>query len=221
MPFPSIEDLYNISAPKWFAAIACIVVSILIAYYAIGWLRSLYNIRNNRRHAVGRLKALKERAPVERDQKSMPGQPLEIKEITQATCNDSNQEEDPKFFLEFLSESEDAANFTVDKAKELKRPPQPILPLPSGTMVRAIRKFSRIKMGTPGIVTGVAASDLWWSQPKYICTFADNLQVLALPKQIDPFNHGYSLEDLRQADIKVISSRHATLRAQKLLSRRR
>jgi hypothetical protein len=91
-----------------------------------------------------------------------------------------------------------------------------ILPIPIGSKVWAICKLGSVNKGTPGIITGVVEARFFWQSPKYQCTFANNVSVLASPKDIELYNHGHSLEDLKQPDLNSILSRRMTLRAQQL-----
>jgi two-component system, chemotaxis family, chemotaxis protein CheY len=93
----------------------------------------------------------------------------------------------------------------------------PGLPLPVGSKVWAARNFGSVTEGTPGIITGVADARFFWESPMYLCTFANNTKVRARPKDIEPCNHGHSLEELEQPDLKSILSKRMTLRAQQLL----
>src|SRR5437763_2231910 len=71
------------------------------------------------------------------------------------------------------------------------------LVLKVGTKVIAVRNFGPIKEGAPGIITEIAeAPFFFWSRSIYLCTFAENLKVAAKPKEIDDYDHGYSLNDL-------------------------
>ena len=96
---------------------------------------------------------------------------------------------------------------------------RPELPLPVGSKVWAVCKFGSVTEGTPGIITGVTEVRFFWQSPMYLCTFANNMRVRARPKDIEPYNHAHSLEELKQSDFKSIQSQHMTLRAQQLLSR--
>jgi hypothetical protein len=68
-----------------------------------------------------------------------------------------------------------------------------------GTRVIAVRNFGPIKEGQPGIVAGIAA-ERWFrlSKPIYLCTFADNVKIAARPKEVEDYDHGYSLADLEK-----------------------
>jgi hypothetical protein len=47
------------------------------------------------------------------------------------------------------------------------------------------------------------------------------MKVHARPKDIEPYNHGHSLEELEQPDLQSILSRRMTLRAKQLFSQQR
>jgi hypothetical protein len=67
-------------------------------------------------------------------------------------------------------------------------------PLQIGTRVVAVRNFGPITEGQPGIITGIAEERwLWLSKRIYLCTFADNVKIAARPKEVDDYDHGYSL----------------------------
>jgi hypothetical protein len=114
---------------------------------------------------------------------------------------------------------------TILEREELLEPEpsvKPGLPLRVGTKVRAVRNFGPVKKDAPGIITRLIDLPLfWWSRPAYLCTFADNMKVHARPKLIEPFDHGYNLEELEQPDFASILSRQITLRAQQLFSGQR
>jgi hypothetical protein len=98
---------------------------------------------------------------------------------------------------------------------------KPELPLKIGTKVQAVRAFGPVKVGTLGIITGVADVSLFrWSRPTYLCTFAGNIKVHARPKQIEAFDHGHRLDELEQLDFQSILSRRIMWRAQSVLRRR-
>jgi hypothetical protein len=101
---------------------------------------------------------------------------------------------------------------------EAQQVPSPKLPLPVGSKVWAVCNFGRVPEGAPGIITGAAEVSFFWQSPMYLCTFANNIKVRARPKDIEPYNHGHSLQELEQADFNSILSRRMTLRAQHLLS---
>jgi hypothetical protein len=82
--------------------------------------------------------------------------------------------------------------------------------------VWTICKLGSVTQGAPGIITGKAEAHFFWQSSKYQCTFANNMTVLASRKDIELYNHGHSLEDLKQADFNSILSKRMTLRAQKL-----
>jgi hypothetical protein len=98
---------------------------------------------------------------------------------------------------------------------------RPELPLQVGSKVWAVCKFGSVTQGTPGIITGAAEVRFFWQSPTYLCTFANNMKVRARPKDIEPYNHAHSLEELEQPDLKSIQSRRLTMRAEQLLSRQR
>jgi len=95
------------------------------------------------------------------------------------------------------------------------------LPLSVGSRVWAVCKIGSVTKGTPGIITGAAEARFFWQSPTYLCTFANNMKVRVRPKDIEPYNHAHSLEELEQSDLQSIQSRRMTLRAEKLLSRQR
>ena len=97
----------------------------------------------------------------------------------------------------------------------------PKLPLPLGSKVWAVCNFGRVPQGAPGIITGAAEARFFWESPMYLCTFANDMKVRARPKDIEPYNHRHSLQELEQADFDSMLSQRMTLRAQHLLSRRR
>jgi hypothetical protein len=75
------------------------------------------------------------------------------------------------------------------------------LPLPIGTKIVAVCNIGSVKEGAPGIITGTAEEPFFWrSRPIYLCTFADNMRIAARPKEIDDYDHRYSLADLAPPD---------------------
>jgi len=78
------------------------------------------------------------------------------------------------------------------------------LPLPIGTRIVAVRNFGPVQDGAPGIITGTAEYPFfWWSRPYYLCTFAGNLKIAEKPKEIDDFDHGYSMAALENPDFAL------------------
>ena len=66
-----------------------------------------------------------------------------------------------------------------------------------GARVIAVRNFGPVKEGQPGIVTGIAEERWFWkSKQIYLCTFADNVRIAARPREIEGYDHSYSLTDL-------------------------
>ena len=82
--------------------------------------------------------------------------------------------------------------------------------LQMGARVVAVRSFGPVKEGQPGIITGIAEERWFWrSRPIYLCTFADNVKIAARPKEIDDYDHGYSLADLEVPNfLSVQAARH-------------
>jgi hypothetical protein len=71
------------------------------------------------------------------------------------------------------------------------------LPLTVGTKIIAVRNIGPVREGAPGIVTDIAEVPFFFrSRPMYLCTFAGNLKIAARPKEIDDYDHGYTLERL-------------------------
>jgi hypothetical protein len=69
------------------------------------------------------------------------------------------------------------------------------LPLTVGTKIIAVRNIGPVREGAPGIITGIAEVPFFFrSRPVYLCTFAGNLKLAARPKEIDDYEHGYTLE---------------------------
>lgn len=114
------------------------------------------------------------------------------------------------------------ANTTIEltlvseKLPKTRQTESPKLPMPIGSKVWTICKLGSVTQGAPGIITGKAEARFFWQSSKYQCTFANNMTVLAGPKDIELYNHGHSLEDLKQADLNSILSKRMTLRAQQL-----
>jgi hypothetical protein len=74
------------------------------------------------------------------------------------------------------------------------------LPFKVGTKVIAVPNFGPIKEGTPGIITETAEYPFFfWSRSMYLCTFADSLKVAVKPKDLDNYDHGFSLEELEHS----------------------
>jgi hypothetical protein len=79
-----------------------------------------------------------------------------------------------------------------------------------GTRVVAVRNFGPVKEGQPGIVTGTAEERwLWRTKLIYLCTFADNVRIAARPKEVEDFDHGYSLADLEAPNFLSVQAAHA------------
>ena len=84
------------------------------------------------------------------------------------------------------------------------------LPLQIGTKIVAVGSFGPVKEGQPGIVTGIAEERWFWRlKPIYLCTFADNVKITARPKEVEDYDHGYSLTDLEATNfMSVQAARH-------------
>lgn len=68
-----------------------------------------------------------------------------------------------------------------------------------GTKIIAIRNIGPVQEGQPGIITGlVQVPYFFWSRTAYLCTFFGNIGVSAYPKEVDEFNHEFSLEALEE-----------------------
>jgi hypothetical protein len=73
-----------------------------------------------------------------------------------------------------------------------------------GARVIAVRNIGPVKEGQPGIVTGIAEERWFWkSKPIYLCTFADNVRIAARPKEVEDYDHGYSLADLENPNFLI------------------
>lgn len=127
-----------------------------------------------------------------------------------------HQEKPPKKPLAFPV-SAASQHVVTHEEPAYRQAASPILPMPIESKVWAICKVGSVNKGTPGIITGVAEARFFWQSPKYQCTFANNVNVLANPNDVELYNHGHSLEDLKQPDLSSILSRRMTLRAQQLL----
>jgi len=79
-----------------------------------------------------------------------------------------------------------------------------------GARVVAVRNFGPVTESQPGIVTGIAEEKWFWkSKPIYLCTFADNMKVVARLKEIEGYDHGYSLADLENPNfLSAQAARH-------------
>ena len=76
-----------------------------------------------------------------------------------------------------------------------------------GTRVVAVRSFGPVKVGQLGIVTGIAEERRFWrSKPIYLCTFAGNVKLAACPKEVEDYDHGYSLADLEAPDFLSVQA---------------
>ena len=74
------------------------------------------------------------------------------------------------------------------------------LPLAIGTSIIAVRDFGPVREGAPGIITGIVEVPFFWlSRPMYLCTFADNLKVAARTKEINDYDHGYTIEEIENS----------------------
>ena len=82
--------------------------------------------------------------------------------------------------------------------------------LQMGARVVAVREFQACHRGQPGIVTGIAEEQWFWRSLRSIfCTFADNVKIAARPKEVDDYDHGYSLADLETPNfLSVQAARH-------------
>jgi hypothetical protein len=59
------------------------------------------------------------------------------------------------------------------------------------------RNIGPVRESAPGIITGMAEVPFFFRlRPVYLCTFAGNLKIAARSKEIDAFEHGYTLERL-------------------------
>jgi len=68
-----------------------------------------------------------------------------------------------------------------------------------GTKIIAVRNIGPVREGQPGIITGlIQVPFFFWSRTAYLCTFFGNLKIAAYPKEVDDFNHNFSLEALEE-----------------------
>ena len=76
-----------------------------------------------------------------------------------------------------------------------------------GATIIAVRNIGPVKEGTPGIVTGITEERWFWkSKLIYLCTFADNVRIAARPKEVEDYDHGYSLADLENPNFLSVLS---------------
>jgi hypothetical protein len=76
------------------------------------------------------------------------------------------------------------------------------LPLPVGTRIIAVRNVGPVLEGARGIITGtVDVPFFFWSRPVYLCTFIGNVKLAVKPKEIDDYDHGYTLERLQNTNV--------------------
>lgn len=68
-----------------------------------------------------------------------------------------------------------------------------------GTKVIAIKETGPIREGQPGIVTGTVRLG-FWSRRFYLCTFHGGIPLAVRPKEVDAYDHGFSLAELQRTD---------------------
>ena len=184
---------YALDAYQYIAlGCAAIVLFIIIQSFII-FVLGIYKRRADARRAVERLWNLPR------------GEPLEVQSAVSAEVPVSIGTE-----VQAILEHGEPA--------EVQPAVSPEVPLPVGSKVWAVCNFGRVTEGAPGIITGAVDVRFFWQSPTYLCTFANNMKVHARPKDIEPYNHAHSLEELEQPDFDSILSRRMTLRAQQLLS---
>ena len=110
----------------------------------------------------------------------------------------------------------------LGRAEPLVQPAtNPELSLPVGSKVWAVCKFGSVPKGMPGIITGIADGRFFRQSPMYLCTFGNNRKVRARPKDIEAYNHAYSLQELEHPSLGSVQSRRMILRAEQFLSHQR
>jgi hypothetical protein len=223
--------MFNISLAGWYVAIVCIVLVCVVGPRLVGRGWGTHKSSNDGPHAIERLRNLHrdshnlDPAPASSAELSSPVEVHAVMQPQETPMTEPAAK--PALFLQAANKLEMAAQAQTKVEAVLEHrntlSPKPALeselPLRAGTKVRAICNFQQIKEGAFGIIVDTANPSFKWSRPAYVCLFANNVTALARPRQIEAFNHGYSLDELKQTDFESVLSQNMTLRAQQLLFR--
>lgn len=78
--------------------------------------------------------------------------------------------------------------------------------LPVSTRVVAVKNVGPVAEGQPGVVTGyVEVPFFFWKRQVYLCTFFGNVRLAMKPAEIEAHEHGYSREQIGQAEDASLS----------------
>jgi hypothetical protein len=208
--------MFSIFQTDGYITFGAVLFCIAIAN-ALIWSRRRHRLFNETQRAIERLKSLEQKQLPEASKLGLaPPHEIEIN-----TVDNTSSRPQPRQTL-LPNDPTDCQTADLDSPLEPKSTTKQRLPLIVGTKIRAARNFGLIKEGTPGIIKGVTEHPFFcWSRSAYVCTFADNKNVLARPRQIVIYEHGYSVEELEQPDFATNLSKQMTLRAEQLFRAQR
>src|SRR5262245_5850547 len=206
---------------NWYILGGAVLSSIITALVVIlVWGRR--KLPREGQRAIERLRKLERKGPLEAMKpRFAPQEEIELQEINNFSLP-SQREPETNQALPLHEPTGGLPVANQEPPLEPKPTPKQRLPLKVGSKIQAARNFGPVKKSTPGMITGV--TDLrvfWWSRSAYLCTFANNISVHARPKQIQAYEHGYNLEELKQPDFATNLSRQMMLRAEQLFSGQR